>query len=122
MAGRLTTHVLDTSQGRPAAGMRIELWRVGGSGDGGTESLVTVAITNADGRTDAPMLVDDAFAVGEYELRFSVGDYFAAEPVAVSAPPFLGIVPVRFAIADGDGHYHVPLLASPWAYSTYRGT
>ena len=118
MAGRLTTHVLDTAQGRPAEGMRIELWR---TVENGAASLVTVAITNDDGRPDAPMLIDDAFALGEYELQFFVGDYFASNPVIVSDPPFLGVVPVRFAISD-DSHYHVPLLASPWAYSSYRGS
>lgn len=119
MAGRLTTHVLDTAQGRPAAEMRIELWRIDPAG---AASLVALAITNDAGRTDAPMLVDDAFTAGVYELRFWVGDYFAGQSVAVSDPPFLDVVPVRFALADVDGHYHVPLLASPWAYSTYRGS
>jgi len=118
MAGKLTTHVLDIAQGIPAAGMRIELWRLG---DDASASLVTVAITNHDGRTDAPILMDAAFGAGDYELRFSVGDYFAGQPVAVSEPPFLNIVPVRFSITDESGSYHVPLLTSPWAYSTYRG-
>lgn len=119
MAGKLTTHVLDTALGQPAAGMRIELWRLV---SGAAASLVTVAITNDDGRPDAPMLMDIAFGAGEYELRFSVGDYFAGQPVAVSEPPFLDVVPVRFSITDESGNYHVPLLTSPWAYSTYRGS
>ncbi len=119
MAGRLTTHVLDTAQGRPAAGMWIELWRL----DERASALqVAVAVTNEDGRPDGPLLADDAFVPSRYELRFSVGAYFSGQPVSVSDPPFLDIVPIRFAIAEQDSHYHVPLLVSPWAYSTYRGS
>jgi 5-hydroxyisourate hydrolase len=110
--GRLTTHVLDTARGRPAAGVAIELVRAG-------ETLVR-ARTNEDGRTDAPLLEGGALAVGEYELLFDLGGYFAG--LDLPEPPFLGLVPVRFAIADAAAHYHVPLLASPWAYSTYRGS
>jgi len=110
--GRLTTHVLDTMRGRPAAGVAIELRRDG-------ESLVQ-SRTNADGRTDAPLLEGDALTAGTYELVFDVGAYFAGADVP--EPPFLGLVPVRFGIADPAAHYHVPLLASPWAYSTYRGS
>ncbi len=119
MAGRLTTHVLDTALGRPAAGMWIELWRLD---DAPSALQVAVAITNDDGRPDGPLLAEDAFVAGRYELRFSVGAYFAGQSVPVSDPAFLDIVPVRFAIADPDGHYHVPLLVSPWAYTTYRGS
>jgi 5-hydroxyisourate hydrolase len=105
----LTTHVLDTARGRPAAGVAIELARLTG---GGRELLAT-ATTNADGRTDEPLLRE--LAAGEYELAFAVGDYFGEAP-------FLDRVPVRFRVADPDAHYHVPLLVSPWSYSTYRGS
>jgi 5-hydroxyisourate hydrolase len=118
MPGRLTTHVLDTAQGKPAAGMEIELWRLGAEA---SELLKTVR-TNADGRADAPLLAGEDLAVGSYELVFAVGAYFSAQPVATADPAFLDRVPVRFAVADADGHYHVPLLVSPWAYSTYRGS
>jgi hydroxyisourate hydrolase len=111
VSGRLTTHVLDTAAGRPAAGVRVELWRGG--------ALVAGAVTNADGRTDAPLA--DALEAGGYELRFAVGPYFAASGLA-SEPPFLDVVPVAFGVADPDAHHHVPLLVSPWAYSTYRGS
>ncbi|NNJ11049.1 hydroxyisourate hydrolase [Chloroflexales bacterium ZM16-3] len=116
--GRLTTHVLDTAHGRPAAGLHIALYRLGDSG----EALVADAITNADGRTEAALLEGDALTPGVYELRFALGAYFAAVGVALPEPPFLDVVPVRFGIANPAGHYHVPLLASPWAYSTYRGS
>jgi 5-hydroxyisourate hydrolase len=115
--GKLTTHVLDTAQGRPAANLQIELWRL----QDDERRLLKTVQTNADGRTDAPLLVDD-LVPGVYELVFAVGDYFAGQPVTTSTPPFLDRVPVRFVIADADAHYHVPLLASPWAYSTYRGS
>jgi 5-hydroxyisourate hydrolase len=120
MSGRLTTHVLDTSRGRPAAGVRIELWRVDAQGAGRT--LIREAFTNQDGRTDSPLLEGDAFAAGCYEIVFSVGEYFTSLSGRAAAPPFLDRVPVRFGIADPSAHYHVPLLASPWAYSTYRGS
>lgn len=119
MAGRLTTHVLDTAHGRPAAGVPIELWRIE---PGGARRLVASAITNADGRTTAPLLAGDELAAGTYELVFAVGAYFAAQGLAQPSPPFLDQVPVRFGIADAGAHYHVPLLVSPWAYSTYRGS
>jgi len=115
-AGRLTTHVLDTANGRPAAGVRIDLYRIG---DDGAERLGTVT-TNADGRTDAPMLEGDAFAPGVYELVFHVGTYNAGGPVG--GTPFLDLVPIRFGIDDTTAHYHVPLLLSPYGYSTYRGS
>lgn len=120
MPGRLTTHVLDTAQGRPAAGVAIELWRL--DRDGAGRRLLATTRTNADGRTDAPLLAGDQVEAGGYELIFAVGAYFAGQPVAAAAPPFLDLVPVRFAIADPGAHYHVPLLVSPWAYSTYRGS
>lgn len=108
--GRLTTHVLDTARGRPAAGVEIELARL----DGGGRTPLARARTNADGRTDAPLA--EALRAGVYELVFAVGDYFGEEA------RFLDLVPVRFTVADPDAHYHVPLLCSPWAYSTYRGS
>ncbi len=120
MSGRLTTHVLDTAQGRPGVGIAIELWGVDNTT--GERTLLQTTVTNADGRTDAPLLIGDDLVVGQYEIVFDVGAYFALQPVATVEPPFLGLVPVRFAIADADAHYHVPLLVSPWAYSTYRGS
>jgi 5-hydroxyisourate hydrolase len=117
--GRLTTHVLDTTRGSPAAGVRIDFNAVG---DGGKLQLLTTVHTNRDGRTDRPLLDEAAFAIGRYEIDFHVGAYFASLGVALAAPPFLDIVPIRFAIADGSAHYHVPLLVSPWSYSTYRGS
>lgn len=119
MSGRLTTHVLDTARGRPAAGVAIELWRLDHGGDG--RLLVATARTNADGRTDGPLLAGEDLVAGRYELVFAVGPYFAA-PGAEAALPFLDLVPVRFAIGDPAAHYHIPLLVSPWSYSTYRGS
>jgi 5-hydroxyisourate hydrolase len=119
MAGRLNTHVLDTAQGRPAAGMRIELWRLDAAGG---RALLARVRTNKDGRTDEPLLAEGQLQVGVYELVFAVGDYFATQPLATAAPLFLDQVPVRFGVADPEAHYHVPLLVSPWAYSTYRGS
>jgi 5-hydroxyisourate hydrolase len=119
MPGRLTTHVLDTAQGCPAAGMDIELWALDPAGE---RRMLKTVRTNADGRTDAPLLAGEEFAPGGYELVFAVGAYFAAQGAATARPPFLDRVPVRFGIADAAGHYHVPLLTSPWAYSTYRGS
>lgn len=117
MPGKLTTHVLDTAHGRPAAGMLVELFRL--------LSDVRVPIarvhTNADGRTAEPLLAGEAFVPGQYELVFHVGPYFGSL-TALATPPFLDCVPVRFGLADASGHYHVPLLCSPWAYSTYRGS
>jgi 5-hydroxyisourate hydrolase len=120
MPGSLTTHVLDIAQGRPAANLLIELWRLDLAGGGHT--LLTSLRTNADGRTDAPLLEGDAFAAGVYELVFDVSEYFETQGLGGDMPPFLGRVPVRFGVADPTAHYHVPLLVSPWAYSTYRGS
>jgi len=118
--GRLTTHVLDTASGKPAAGIEIELWWCA---DGEREpELVASTQTNRDGRTDIPLLESPAFYEGIYELVFVVGDYFAGQAAVVSDPPFLDRIPIRFTIADLDEHYHVPLLVAPWAYSTYRGS
>ena len=117
--GRLTTHVLDTARGCPAADLEIELWRIDASGG---RTRLKATRTNADGRTGAPLLDGDELVAGVYELVFMVGAYFAAHDVPTPTPPFLDRVPVRFGIADPGAHYHVPLLASPWAYSTYRGS
>lgn len=119
MGGRLTTHVLDIAQGRPAAGVAIELWQLDPEGAG--RKLLKTTNTTADGRTDVPLLADGELVSGVYELVFAVGAYFAAQGVA-TALPFLDRVPVRFGVADPAALYHVPLLVSPWAYSTYRGS
>jgi 5-hydroxyisourate hydrolase len=115
--GRLSTHVLDTARGVPASGVALELWRL----DAGGRTLVSATVTNSDGRTDAPLLAGEAFRVGRYELVFSVAPYFRAF-LALPDPPFLDEVTVRFGIADEEAPYHVPLLGSPWSYSTYRGS
>jgi 5-hydroxyisourate hydrolase len=117
MMGRLTTHVLDTAQGRPARGVRIELLRIV---DGGAEPIVT-ATTNADGRTDAPLIAGDELAAGKYRLEFHIADYFRSVG-AEDAGKFLDVVPVEFIVADAAATYHVPLLVSPWNYVTYRGS
>lgn len=116
--GRLTTHVLDTASGRPAAGMRIELSIL----EAGRWRVLRTATTNADGRTDAPLAEGAAFVAGQYRLVFEVAAYFRAQGVALPEPPFLDRVPIRFGIADPQAHYHVPLLCTPWSYSTYRGS
>ena len=121
MPGHLTTHVLDTANGRPADGMEIELWRIDPTGKA-EHKLLSGALSDASGRTSAPLLEGDEFKAGIYELVFLVGPYFARMGVAAPDPPFLGRVPVRFSIANEDGHYHVPLLVSPWSYTTYRGS
>ena len=118
LGGRLTTHVLDTATGRPAAGMAIELFRI----DHGERSLLKSVVTNSDGRCDGPLLQEAELSAGQYELLFHVGDYLRAGGVQLSEPPFLDLVPLRFGIADPGQHYHVPLLISPYAYSTYRGS
>ena len=116
-AGRLSTHVLDTHAGRPAAGVGIELCEFAG---GRAHRIVRTA-TNDDGRTDRPLIDGRPLPVGGYELRFALGDHFRSRGVHVDDPPFLDIVPLRFSIAEPEGHYHVPLLCTPWSYSTYRG-
>ena len=116
--GYLTTHVLDTARGVPAAGLRIELFTL----DGGSRALIGDFATNADGRTDEPVLPTDAFAVGEYELLFHAGSYIARSGATLAEGVFLDTVPIRFTIADPGAHYHVPLLLSPYGYATYRGS
>jgi 5-hydroxyisourate hydrolase len=118
MAGYLTTHVLDTATGLPAAGMRIVLSRVTGDA---CETIVETE-TNADGRTDSPILPQKSFATGQYELVFHAGDYLRRTGQAGDDPLFLDQIPIRFGIADPQAHYHVPLLLSPFSYSTYRGS
>jgi 5-hydroxyisourate hydrolase len=115
----LTTHVLDTASGKPAEGLVIDLYRIDGER---REKLKTVT-TNSDGRVDGgPILAGDAFRAGTYELLFHAGDYLRLHGVALPDPAFLDIIPIRFGIADVSGHYHVPLLLSPYGYSTYRGS
>ncbi|MBR2814569.1 MAG: hydroxyisourate hydrolase [Reyranella sp.] len=116
--GRLSTHVLDTHGGRPAVGVAIELYELAGR----QHHLIATAVTNADGRTDAPLIGGRPLPIGRYELQFAVGDHFRSRGIAQSDPPFLDIVPLRFSIAESEGHYHVPLLCTPWSYSTYRGS
>lgn len=116
--GRLTTHVLDTAKGRPAAGLRILLYRIDGQG----HRKIAEAVTNADGRTEAPMLAGAALTGGRYELVFCAGDYLRASGQAGEGVLFLDEIPIRFGIPDPAQHYHVPLLLSPFGYSTYRGS
>ncbi len=111
--GKLTTHVLDSARGKPAAGLRIEVW---------SDQLLKTIITNADGRADAPLLEGAALAVGTYELRFFAGDYLRMQNLNLAEPLFLDVIPIRFGIADASQHFHVPLLLSPFSYSTYRGS
>lgn len=118
MPAKLSTHVLDTAHGCPAAGMKIELWSI----DGEERTLVTTAKANADGRPDAPLLAADEMKTGLYEIVFFVGEYFSARATPMPKLRFLDKVPVRFRIADAGASYHVPLLCSPWSYSTYRGS
>ncbi|HRL94811.1 MAG TPA: hydroxyisourate hydrolase [Pseudomonas sp.] len=116
--GRLTTHVLDAAHGRPGSAIAIELYRV----DGVQLQLLGSSQTNADGRCDVPLLDGTAFSVGTYQLQFAVGDYYRALGVAVPEPAFLDVIVLRFGVADSTQHYHVPLLVSPYSYSTYRGS
>lgn len=116
--GYLTTHVLDTARGMPAEGVEIALFRFGGSGP----EKISEAVTNADGRTSVPILEDRQFGTGVYELVFFVGAYLRRTGQAGRTPMFLDAVPVRFGVNDAESHYHVPLLLSPYGYSTYRGS
>ena len=115
--GRLTTHVLDTALGRPAAGLKIELHLLGSP-----SRLLKTATTNADGRVDDPLLSDSDLRAGQYELRFFAGDYLRRRGCKLGEPAFLDVIPVRFGVAEPQSHYHVPLLLSPFGYSTYRGS
>jgi 5-hydroxyisourate hydrolase len=112
--GRLTTHVLDLASGKPAKGLRIELWQ--------GKTFLKDVTTNSDGRIDGPILEDSAFREGTYELRFHAGDYLKAAGHALPDPPFLDVIPIAFGISDRGAHTHVPLLLSPFGYSTYRGS
>lgn len=117
--GRLTTHVLDTASGRPAAGVAISLNAIGADG---AAILVSRHVTNADGRCDAPILSGETMKAGVYELVFEIGAYFRAQGVTLAEPAFLDQIPIRFGLADATTHYHVPLLVSPYGFSTYRGS
>ena len=119
MPGKLTTHVLDYRDGLPARGLSIVLFRIESNGH---HVAIKTAVTNVDGRTDSPLLGPDEIKVGTYELVFEVGDYYERADVSLPEPPFLDEVPVRFGIADASAGYHVPLLFSPWSYTTYRGS
>jgi 2-oxo-4-hydroxy-4-carboxy-5-ureidoimidazoline decarboxylase len=112
--GWLSTHVLDNVRGGPAAGIKVALYEIGAS----ARALLVTALTNADGRTDAALLGGGPLRIGTYELQFTVGGYFTG----VADPPFLDVIPIRFSIAESESHYHVPLLVTPWSYSTYRGS
>jgi 5-hydroxyisourate hydrolase len=116
--GYLTTHVLDTARGCPAAGLAIDLYRI----ENGTRVHLARKVTNDDGRTDGPILPKGAFAVGTYELEFHAGAYLDATGTPLEVPRFLDVVPIRFGISEAGAHYHVPLLLSPFGYSTYRGS
>lgn len=116
--GRLSTHVLDNVAGKPAQGVRIALYEIGASARG----LIAETVTNADGRTDTPLMGGAPLRIGTYELQFHVADYFTAARTATADPAFLGVVPIRFSIAEPEGLYHVPLLVTPWSYGTYRGS
>ena len=118
MAG-LTTHVLDVARGGPADRVRVELYEFAAAGG---RTLVADVLTNADGRTDTPLISATNARVGSFELVFHAGDYFRRQGVKTAEPPFLDLIPLRFAIADPAARYHVPLLVSPWSYSTYRGS
>jgi len=116
--GKLSTHVLDTAHGRPAGGVSVVLLIAQGNG----WNQVVTAVTNADGRTDAPLLSGEALRIGRYRLQFAMGDYFRRLGVALPDPAFVDVVTLDFGIADAHGNYHVPLLASPWSWSSYRGS
>ncbi len=118
MMGKLSTHVLDTAQGKPGAGVRVELYAL----EGGARRLVKSDTTNTDGRCNTPLLEGEALRAGQYELVFAAGDYFAAQGVAMTQPRFIDRVTIAFGVADAAQNYHVPLVVTPWSYSTYRGS
>lgn len=117
--GRLSTHVLDNHAGKPAPGIPVELVELANLGE---SRVIARAVTNADGRTDQPLIGGRPLPIGRYELRFSVAKYYAERNVQLTDPPFLDEIPLRFAISEPESHYHVPLLVTPWSYSTYRGS
>jgi 2-oxo-4-hydroxy-4-carboxy-5-ureidoimidazoline decarboxylase len=117
--GRLSTHVLDTHSGKPAAGIPVELIELS---DLGASRVIARTVTNHDGRTDAPLIGGRPVPIGRYELTFSTAGYFAERNVPLSDPPFLDVIPLRFSVSDPEGHLHVPLLVTPWSYGTYRGS
>ena len=119
--GKLSTHVLDTAHGRPAAGVNIELYAVSEAHDG-ARTLLKRDATNRDGRCDSPLLEGEALRAGRYELVFAAGDYFAAQGVTLPEPRFVDRVTIAFGVADAGQNYHVPLVVTPWSYSTYRGS
>jgi len=116
--GKLSTHVLDTAQGKPGAGVQVELYAI----EAGQRTLLKREFTNADGRCAAPLLEGEALRMGQYELVFAAGDYFAAQGVTLPAPRFIDLVTIAFGVADAAQNYHVPLVVTPWSYSTYRGS
>ncbi|WP_317203088.1 hydroxyisourate hydrolase [Janthinobacterium sp.] len=116
--GKLSTHVLDIAQGKPGAGVKVALFSVGAEG----KTLLKMDMTNADGRCGAPLLEGDSMKAGQYELVFNAGDYFAAQGIELPSPRFIDLVTLAFGIAHADQNYHVPLVVSPWSYSTYRGS
>ena len=116
--GKLSTHVLDTTQGKPGSGVKLELYAL----RDGQRSLLKQETTNQDGRCDSPLLEGEAMRVGQYELVFAAGDYFAAQGVDLPSPRFIDRVTIAFGIADAGQNYHVPLVVTPWSYSTYRGS
>ena len=116
--GFLTTHVLDTANGKPANGLRLELFQI----SDGRQNLVTEKTTNMDGRCEQPLAADEVFISGTYQLEFHVGEYFQGKGMNLEVPAFLNVIPIRFGIASPNEHYHVPLLVSPYSYSTYRGS
>lgn len=119
MTGRMTTHVLDLSIGKPASGVMVELWRMGVNNQ---FELIQICFTNEDGRLDSSLLEEESMKKGIYEIRFHIGEFYRKRGVAVDEPSFLDCVPVRFGISEPESHYHVPLLISPGGYSTYRGS
>jgi 5-hydroxyisourate hydrolase len=116
--GKLSTHVLDTAHGKPGAGVGVELYAV----DGGQRTLIRQDATNSDGRCNAPLLEGEQLKSGQYELVFAAGDYFAAQGVTLPSPRFIDRVTIAFGVADPSQNYHVPLVVTPWSYSTYRGS
>ncbi len=119
LGGHLSTHVLDVHAGAPAANVPIELWELSKHGE---DRPILRTVTNKDGRTDKPLIGGRPVPIGAYELRFSVAGYYSGRGVALAEPPFLDVVPIRFSVSDPEGHYHVPLVVSPWSFATYRGS